>query len=460
MTKKYRLLLINPYEKSISGYGRVKSTTLPPLGLIYLASKTPKNYHIELINEFFDELVVKDVDIVGITSFTSTISRAYKIAKLFKDKGVKVVMGGVHVTMETQEALQYCDTVVQGEAEDIWKDVLEDFENNSLKRIYNGGQVDLEFIEAPRHDLVDYSKYSWNSIQTSRGCPMGCNFCSVTLFNGKKYRRRSIQSVISELKQFNKKFVFIADDNFIGHCRKSKAWVKEFLYTIIKEKIKKYFFIQVSLNWGDDSDLLKLAYRAGIRISFVGIESVNTGTLKNYEKNLNYKYKTKNGYDGQIQNIRKHGIAVVGAFILGGDKETKDIFYETYKFIKDSHLDIIQFSLPTPLPGTKFRNDIIRDQRLIDCDYPKAWSKYGFANMLYKPKNMEIEEVYQGVCYLRMKLHSFPATVSRFLNTLIVTKSISATFIATMLNRSFRVTFMAGHIYKKYCSKHGYNKIL
>ena len=157
---------------------------------------TPSHWEIGIIDENVEEFRFEEADLVGITGFTSSINRAYAIAQMYRQKNIKVVMGGIHSSMLPDEALQYADTVVTGEVEGIWEQVIEDFEDNRLLPRYDGPRIDLSQTQIiPRHDLL-HPNYFWNSVQTSRGCPFNCNFCSVSRYLGKEYRQRKAEDVL------------------------------------------------------------------------------------------------------------------------------------------------------------------------------------------------------------------------------------------------------------------------
>ena len=368
----YKLLLVNPSSKGKStGLGAYKSSSIAPLAFGYLAALTPDTYAVRIIDENIESIDYSDVDIVGITSYTAKIQRAYEISQKFKDRGIPVIMGGIHVSMMPDEALQYCSSVVIGEAESVWLNVLSDFENNRLQSKYHGTPIDLDDLPSPDRSLFKNEKYLWDSILTSKGCPMDCSFCSVTRFNGRKFRRRKVDSVIEELSTIENRFVWILDDNILGYDE--HEWLTEFFNKIIDRNIKKYFFAQVSMKFGENRELVKLAHKAGIRLVVVGIESIDVDCLKSYNKNLNANYAIQDQYLKKIQTIRKGGIAILGCFILGSDEDRLESFAKTLDFIKHAHIDVLQLSKPTPLPGTRFYSMLDEEGRIMDKDYPSAW---------------------------------------------------------------------------------------
>jgi radical SAM superfamily enzyme YgiQ (UPF0313 family) len=451
------LLLINPVEKKRS-LGAYKSSSTPPLSLAYIAALTPESkYTISIIDENIEPLEFPQADLVGITSYTAHIRRAYEIAQIYRQRSIPVVMGGIHVSTMPQEALAYCDAVVIGEAESVWAQVLEDFENHRLKPQYHAERLSLENIPFPKRKYLKNDRYLWGTILTSRGCPMDCSFCSVTQFNGHKFRRRRVEDVIVELSEIKQKFVMIVDDNILGHENKSagqasvgKSWLESFFNAVIEKKIKKYFYVQASLKFGEDRELVKLAYRAGVRVALLGIESVELDSLNIYDKHLNAAYARKNHYLELIRTIRYGGVAVLGCFILGCDSDTLHTFQKTLDFIFKARIDIVQITRPTPLPGTKFYRELFDQNRIINTDYPEDWKHYTFTRMLFKPRQLEIEDVYQGIHYIRKKYYAGWAKLRRFCWTLWDTKSLSSTLVMLVVNRTYEKSFFKSEIYQDY----------
>jgi radical SAM superfamily enzyme YgiQ (UPF0313 family) len=435
-----RLLLINP-SNSTKGLGNMASTAFPPLNLPYIAALTPSNYEIDVIDENIEPFEFRDADIVGLTAYTASANRAYEISKIYRNKRIPTVMGGIHASMLPDEASNYCDVVAIGEAETIWPQILKDFENHNLKTRYKGGWIDLHELPIPKRDILNNRYYEWGSIQTSRGCPMNCSFCSVTAFNGRRFRRRPLDSVINEIETIPQNKILITDDNIIGYGEDDKAWLLSFFKKIIEKKINKFFFAQASIQFGQDIELLKIARKAGLNIVFIGIESVMPNSLKSYSKNINLKLLHQNEYITSIKNIRKAGILLLGAFILGGDEEDISVFNTTLNFIQETKIDVIQVCKLTPLPGTSLWDQLTNDNRLIKYDFPKAWDDFRFTTVHFKPTKMTIEEVYEGFAYLKKSYYSLSTTLKRTFSTLASTKSIINTIIAFKLNQSYKKAF-------------------
>lgn len=444
-----RLLLINP-SNIHKHLGNIRVTAWPPLNLPYLAAVTPRHYHIEVIDENIEPFEPREADIVGITAYTASVYRAYQIAQIYHKKGIPTVMGGIHVSMMPEEALRFCDAVVLGEAETIWPKVLEDFEADNLQKQYQGSWANLDTLPIPRRDILRNSYYRWGSIQTSRGCPMNCSFCSVTAFNGRRFRRRPLDSVIEELHQIPQKWVSLTDDNIIGYGKQDLEWTYDFFSRILEKGIKKVFFTQASILFGEDCKLIRLAARAGLKIVFTGLESVNPKTLQAYRKGINLEHLQHGRYKELVARIRKEGIVFHGAFVLGSDDDDRSVFHSTLQFIKSSHIDILQATKLTPLPGTQLWETLQKEGRILNQNFPKAWDDFRLTRMLFKPAQMSIKEVYEGFTYLRKTYFSFWETAKRTLSTLLATKSLTSTFIAYKINVSYRKAFRNSEHYRLY----------
>ncbi len=444
-----RLLLINP-SNTHRHLGNIRETAWPPLNLPYLAAVTPRHYKIEVIDENIEPFHPKEADIVGITAHTASVYRAYQIAQVYRKKGIPTIMGGIHVSMMPDEAQHLCDAVVIGEAETIWPQVLEDFEAGNLKKEYRGSWADLETLPLPRRDILRNPYYRWGSIQTSRGCPMNCSFCSVTAFNGRRFRRRPLEAVIEELEQIPHKWVSLTDDNIIGYGRKDLDWTHAFFLRILEKGIQKRFFTQASILFGEDLELVRLSAKAGLKVVFTGIESVNPKTLQSYQKGINLKRLNQRRYKELIARIRKEGIVFHGAFVLGSDEDDRSVFRSTLHFIKSSHIDVLQATKLTPLPGTRLWKNLQQEGKILVQDFPRAWEDFRLTRMLFKPAQMSIEEIYEGFTYLRKVYFGLWETVKRTVSTLIATKSLTSTFIAYKINTSYRKAFRNSDHFKLY----------
>ncbi len=442
-----KLLLINPVSRR-SGLLLSKHSTLPPLNLAYVAAVTPSTWEIKIWDENFVPFSFEEADLVGITAFTSNIDRAYEIATLYREKRIKVIFGGIHVSMLPDEALRYCDTVVVGEVEGIWDKVIRDFENNNLQHKYLGPRLDLsQFKITPRRDLI-HPDYLWNSVQTSRGCPFNCHFCSVSNYLGKEYRQRNPEEVLKELDQIQGKFISFLDDNLIGYSAENKKRASDIFKGMIKNGGRKKWWMQTSINAAEDERLIELAARAGCLFAFIGFETTDRETLKGMKKGSNLKIGTDN-YKKVVDIFHKYGIGVYGAFILGSDFESPAYYKRLAKYLVHSGIDIIQVSILTPLPGTELMEQLEKEGRIIFKDFPEDWNKYRFSYVVHEPKGIDEETIYRGVSYLKNSIYSFPAFPYRLLKSFCHLKGTNF-YITKKFNQALKKGWQNSHYYSKY----------
>lgn len=287
-------------------------------------------------------------DLVGITAFTSQANRAYDVSRYFRSLGVPVIMGGIHATMCLDEALKHVDTVVTGEAEGIWLQVLEDARRGRMKRRYDGGLADIKDVLFARHDLAA-SRYAFGAIQTTRGCPLNCNFCSVTSFNGAHYRQRPIADVVREFRSVREKHVLMVDDNLIGTRPDHIERAKELFRAMAAAKLRKKCVAQVSINFADDAEILTLAVKAGCRGVFIGFETPSPEGLRELGKKFNLM--KNRDFRASIRRIQQHHILVVGSFIIGLDIDEPGIGERIAETARRYGVDILNTLFLTPLPA-------------------------------------------------------------------------------------------------------------
>ncbi|MFC1672320.1 B12-binding domain-containing radical SAM protein, partial [Planctomycetota bacterium] len=289
-----RLYLINPSNQLVNmiGMGNTRWTKYrvwKPLGLLILAGLTPPEWDITVIDENLgipDYKTMPRPDLVGLTAFTSQANRAYELADEFRSNDVPVVMGGIHASMCLQEASERVDAVVTGEAESVWAQVLEDAGQGTLQKVYKGVHLGMDRTPPARHDLLP-SGYYFGSIQTTRGCPFNCSFCSVATFNGRRFRHRPIEQVVEEFKSIPENAVLIVDDNLIGSSKDHIARAKDLFRALIKANTGKTWVTQVTVNMADDEELLRLAAQSGCAGVFIGFETATVEGLKEVNKHFN-----------------------------------------------------------------------------------------------------------------------------------------------------------------------------
>jgi len=360
----------------------------PLLGIPIVAALTPDDIEIEMSYlQKGEKIVVKDVDVIAMSVFTHHAPYVYEIAQKYREAGKKVILGGIHPSILPEEALQFCDCVVIGEAELIWGTVIQDLKNDNLKRTYKSDHyISMDIVPKSRVDLLDNDRFITRAvIHASRGCPHDCSFCSVTQFFGNTYRFRPIPQIIDEVNSFLDKkltlnrYVIFNDDN-IG-C--SKKYSRELFNELINLKIT--WASQANFYIADDPEFLKLAADSGCISLFIGIESLNPANLQDINKSMNHISK----YEDAIKRIHDNGISIIGSFIFGLDHDDERVIDETLEFIEKNDIDIPTFSVLTPFPGTRLYQEFEEQGRII----VKDWSKYNLENVVYNPKLISPERL-------------------------------------------------------------------
>jgi len=369
-------------NKNIPGYFH------PNLALLTIAALTPDETEITLIDERvnavnFDE----DFDIVGITMMTAQALRGYEIADRFRERGVHVVIGGIHATTVSEEAQIHCDTLIAGEAENTWPRFLKDFGKGLSKKIYQDHSVDLTKSPLPRYDLVDTSLFHLLPIQTTRGCPFDCNFCTVTKVFGPKFRVKSVAQVVREVEAVQRvsrtrRCVF-NDDNTFAHRKRAY----EILEAIKPFRVK--YFAQTDISIADDEKLLRLLQDSGCKTVFVGFESLVSENLAELQRS-GLKLKRLDKYSESCEKIQAHGIQIVGSFIVGFDHDTRESLLLTRDFVLENNI-WAQFPFLTPFPGTRVREDLIEQGRISPDD--TDWDIYTCFDAVIEPRRMKIKDL-------------------------------------------------------------------
>lgn len=432
-----KLVLINPVNPRRVGLTVNVSSRFPPLGLGIVAALTPDDWEVEIVDENFELFQYREADLVGLTAFTASVTRAYEIAGIYKKKkkGIPTVLGGIHASMRPEEALQYVDTVVTGEAERVWGQVIADFEAGQLKRVYGGEGVDLKRMPRARRDLF-HPGYVFGSIQTARGCPMDCEFCSVTVFNGRQYRQRPVEDVLNELETIPQKRVFFVDDNIIGYGRKAEERAITLFKGMVERGINKEWFCQASMNFADNTEVLHYAAESGCRMVFLGVEAENVDALQEVNKKLNVTMRDT--YEETFHRINEHGIAGLGAFIYGMDTDTPESIRKRTDYILKSGVDVMQVTHLTPLPGTRLFDRLSNENRLLYTDFPADWDHYDMTEVVHKPGSMEPQELHNCMSESVHRLYSRWSLWRKFMKTWRATGNFTTAMWAYSSNVNYR----------------------
>ena len=387
-------------------FNTVSRDAMQPLAIAALLSLIPK--YIEV--EFFDERVEVlpdyfETDLVAISVETFTARRAYQIAAKIRTTGIPVVLGGIHPTAMPEEALNYCDAVVIGEAEGIWEEVIEDLKNGSLKRIYSQeGKPSLKDIHFNRALFKDKKYTPIIPIQFGRGCKSSCEFCSVHAFFGKGIRHRPIEEVVSEIKQLKAKNIFFVDDNILIN----EGVTEELLEALIPLKIK--WTSQASIDIVNNPKLLKLMKESGCMSLIIGFETMDDRNLKLMGKGINIS----NDYEDAIRILGDYGIMIYGTFIIGYDFDDTSTFNTIYDFAMNNNLMLANFNPLIPMPGTRLYERFEKEGRLI---YEKWWldSRYRYGDTVFIPKGMSAEDLAEGCYKSRIDFNKYSAIIKRLI---------------------------------------------
>ncbi len=435
-TARKTLLLVNPANKTGSGFIVNKDTRYQPLSLGIIAALTPLEWKVKIIDENFRNFQYYDADFVGFTAFSSTVSRAYDLAKIYRERGIPTVIGGIHASMCPDEAAKYVDCVVIGEAESVWPTVIRDFEANKLQKIYKGALTTLIQSPRPRRELF-HPGYIFASVQTTRGCPMNCDFCSVTAFNGAHYRNRPIPEVIEEMKEIPQRNIFILDDNIVGGTRRSQERAIDLFKAMKEAGIRKDWIGQASLNVADNEEVLKYAAESGCRMLFIGIESEQEDQLTGANKRLNLKMGVST-YDQVFRKMHKYGIAVIAGFIFGWENDTKERIDHRVRFTRRCQADSIQSTLLTPLPGTRLFERMQKEGKLVLDNFPNDWQYYGYETLVFNPTSMDRQEMQRYIFQSFDKVYEPSFLKRRMLKTWWRTRSFITAYWSYMSNWNYR----------------------
>jgi radical SAM superfamily enzyme YgiQ (UPF0313 family) len=432
-TKK--LLLINPINRHAQGLANDPSSSFMPLGLGIIAALTPDNWEIEYIDESFEEFSYRPADLVGLTAFTTNAPRAYEIAAKCREQGVYTVMGGIHASMMTEEVMQYVDTVVAGEAEIVWPLFLSDFESGKPKPLYRGGITPVNLIPHVRRDIFRYP-YVNDLIQTSRGCPMGCDFCSVTELCGKQYRERDVEDVLDEMEKLTRPLVFIVDDHLVNNTRSARERAIRLFKGMVERKLNKLWLGQASMNFADDDEVLYWAAKSGCTMILLGIEAETTEALTGVKKRLNLKMGV-DSYRASFKKIHRHGIAILGAMIFGMESDGRHELLARRDFFLNSGIDAIQASIMTPLPGTGLFNRRKAENRIVLDNYPEDWKYYHFMHATMGTSKLTRDDLQETMKEVWWSLYNKDNIRKMMFKTLLRTRNFKAAYWVYGTNHNY-----------------------
>ncbi len=379
-----------------------------PLALPTLAALTPPEFDVRIIDENIEDIDFNEpVDIVGITFLTCFAQQGYELADKFRNMGVHIALGGVHVTMCPEEALQHADTVFIGEADDTWEQFLKDFKNGNPKEVYKPEKKpDLKRLVIPRWDLVKNEYYRSSLVETSRGCNNNCDYCSVPKYVGAQ-RNKPVENVIKEInatKSYSRipgiHYVYFSDEDIT--C--NKAYAKKLFKAMIPLNVR--WISQASIQIAMDDELLDLAARSGCEAVFIGIESIDQENLDSVGKG---KVNNVKHYKEAIDKLHNKGIVVFSFLMFGFDGDDSSVFEKTVDFIEEIPIVFPIVNILGPMPGTRFYYRMKAESRLFEA----GWDQFDARNVLFEPKKMSPSTLLKGVNWSLRKFYSSDAVLHR-----------------------------------------------
>jgi radical SAM superfamily enzyme YgiQ (UPF0313 family) len=401
---KPRLLLIHPAaDKDRFGLRRRRRSSVPQLNLPLLAAHADDRFDVQIVDENIEDIDLDGrADLVGISIMTPTALRGYEIADACRRRGIPVVIGGMHAFFMREEAAQHADTLVVGEAEYSWNRLLDDFLAGHMEKTYSSEKLhDLAGLPKPRLDLLKRGAYTfYNIMETGRGCPHHCHYCSVTQFWGNKFRFRPVPEVIEEMKSLPPGDIVFIDDNMFGHPSRAKELFEAMI------PLKRHWYGQGDLRLARDRELLDLANRAGCKWIFVGLETTDPENLKAMGK---HSLNRGGDFGSAIATIQKAGINLFASFIVGMDHDDKTVFDHTLDFCIANRIGGANFYILTPLPGTQLFHEMESAGRLLH----KNWSRYDTNHVVFEPTGMSQTDLLEGYIRLYRQFYSVSSIARR-----------------------------------------------
>lgn len=396
-----RLLLIDPVTtaKSLAVESRRKlrrGIGYPGLGLFTVAALTPRDVEVRVVDESVEDIGDDFApDLVGISVQAPTAPYAYELSAQYRGRGVPVVLGGIHVSLNADEAVEQADAIVVGEAELTWPRLMEDFRAGRLDRVYRAERLaDLDASPPPRRDLMRLDDYQIPQVvQASKGCPFGCEFCSLYAYVGYPPRFRRIDRVVEEIRGLPGDAVLFADDNIYA----SKDYAKRLFRALVP--LKKRWVAESTWHIAFDDEALTLAQKSGCAGLFIGFDSINGQRVI---RKIPRTGDPQEIYVQAIRNIVGKRMAVVGAFVFGFDNDDSDVFARCLDVVRRGGANLVNFSVLVPYPGTPVFERLKQEGRITEWD----WSKYISPNVCFEPKRMSSAELHEGTLWAQREFFS------------------------------------------------------
>lgn len=384
---------------------KTKKRSVVNLTLPYLAALVPESWAVTLIDEQLTDIDFSaPVDVVAITTWTMNSIRAYEIADRFRERGIPVLMGGPHTYFHSEEAAGHCDAVCLGEGEILWPLMLEDAAAGRLKKFYHSDEPhSLAQLRLPRYDLINpasYGLFKTFSVQSSRGCPFRCEFCSERFYLGEAYRYRPTADVIEEIKHTGAKNILFADSNFAGDM----AHTMELMEALIPLRLR--WSALWSAHHCRNDAFMDLARKSGLLHVNIGMESIDSKTLIS----MNKKANKAGEYQQILAGLKRRGISYSLNFIFGWDTETESVFPSTLEFLEKNKVPAAYFNILTPDKGTPLYDRMLKENRITDLDNMGRWPG---DKCFIIPKNYSAETLEGKVRELHNTFYSYPSMFAR-----------------------------------------------
>jgi len=400
-----KIIFVLPGVGKKEDHPYITSWKMEPLSFAVLASLTPPDIEVKLVDDRLETINYDEpADLVAISVETYTAKRSYDIASSFRERGIPVILGGYHPTLLPGEAIRFADSIVLGEAENVWPQVLNDIKNNCLKRLYKSDQRPTLSGLSPDRSIFNGKKYMpITLVETARGCKFACNFCSISAFYQRSHNYRPPKEVAAEIERTGKKNFFLVDDNIVANSEVAKELFKE----LIPLKIR--WVSQGSLNMANDRELLKLMAKSGCMGLLIGFESLNQQNLMQMNKSWN---NSKYSYDESLNIIREHGLAIYATFVFGYDSDDKNTFDKTVEFAIKHKFFLAAFNHLVPFPGTVLYNKLKQEGRLR---FDKWWlhPDYRYGDIAFWPKRMSPEQLKEYCLQARKNFFRYGSITSR-----------------------------------------------
>lgn len=405
-----RILFVQPTRYRRNGQlFKARRRWLLGMTLPYVAALTPPGHELTMVDDCYEEVDFDGPwDMVAMTCMSHQASRAYELARAFQERGLTVVLGGFHVSLAPEEALEHADAIVFGEAEGAWPQLVRDAEAGRLARVYQAERPsDLKGLPAPRYDLLDLSRYRIPNlpVQTTRGCPYGCSYCEVTEIYGGRYRFRPLPEVVAEIEELmerhRRKFIYFVDDLFTGNRRRALELMESL------GRLGAVWTCQATLALGDDAEVLEMMRRTGCVHINLGMETLGEESLQSINKRQNKIAR----YESQIRAIRRSGIDFSLNVMFGLDGDDAGVFERTVDFLIRAKAPVSYMFILAPRPGTKVRHQLLREGRILSHD----WTLYGGYHTTFRPARMSPQALTEGYWRAQRRFYSLSSILRRLL---------------------------------------------